>query len=94
MGVVAVKPCCNSSVHLQFAETPFDQIALGVEFFVVSDPARSISLGWNDNLHPLGSDKLTNAVGVIAFVGNHRFGLVSFKQGLSTLAVGLFSSGE
>lgn len=85
MGVVAVKPCCNSSVHLQFAETPFDQIALGVEFFVVSDPARSISLG---------SDKLTNAVGVIAFVGNHRFGLVSFKQGLSTLAVGLFSSGE
>jgi hypothetical protein len=35
MGVVAVKPCGDTTVELEFAETPFDEIALRIELFVV-----------------------------------------------------------
>ena len=51
MGVIAIKARGNPPMNLEFAETPFDQIALGVEFFVMPEPPLAISFGRDHHLH-------------------------------------------
>ena len=57
MGVVAVKPCCDSTVSLERSEAAFDQIALGIELLVVSVSAFAVGSSRNDDLHLSGSDE-------------------------------------
>lgn len=94
MGVVAVEPCGDSPVELEFAKTSFDEITLRVELFVVAVLMFARALGWNDCLHSVGSDQRPHLVGVITFIGDHRLGRVSREQCRGALAVRLLSSSE
>jgi hypothetical protein len=94
MGVVAVEPCCDTAVDLEFAETAFDEIALGIELFVMAVLVFASSFGWNNCLHSFGSDKGSNLVGIITFIGNHGLGRLPRQQRRGALAVSFFSSGQ
>ena len=94
MGVVAVEPCCDTTVDFEFAETAFDEIALRIELFVVSVLVFASALGWNNRLHSFGSNERSDLVGIITFIGNHRLGGVSGQQCRGALAVGLLPSGQ
>ena len=94
MGVVAVEARGDATVELEFAKTPFNEIALGVELFVVAVLMFAGALGWNDRLHSVGSDERSNLVGIIAFVSNHRLGRLSGQQRWGALAVGLLPTGQ
>ena len=48
MGVVAVKPCGDTTVDLEFAKTAFDAITLRIELFVVPVGVFARALGWNN----------------------------------------------
>ena len=94
MDVVAVKPCCDTAVDFEFAETAFDEIPLSVELFVVPVLVFASALGWNNRLHSFGPDERSNLVGIITFVGNHRLGRVSGQQRRGALAVSLLPAGQ
>lgn len=51
MGVIAIKARGNPPMNLEFTETPFDQIALSIEFFVMPEAALAISFGRDHDLH-------------------------------------------
>jgi hypothetical protein len=94
VGVIAVKPCRDTAVDFEFAETTLDEITLGVELFVVPVLVFAGALGWDNCLHSFGSDERSNLVGIIAFIGNHRLGRLSGQQRRGTLAVRLLPSGQ
>lgn len=94
MGVVAVEPCGDTPVELEFAKTSFDEITLCVELFVVAVLMFACALGWNDCLHSVGSDQRPHLVGVITFIGDYRLGRVSREQCRGALAVGLLPCGQ
>jgi hypothetical protein len=94
MGVVAVKPCGDATVNLEFAETAFDEIALSIEFFVVPVLVFASPFGGNYRLHSFGPDQGSHLVGIVTFIGNHRLGRVSGQQCRGTLTIGLLPSGQ
>lgn len=51
MGIIAIKARSNPPMNLEFTETPFDQIALRIEFFVMPEPSLAISFGRDHDLH-------------------------------------------
>jgi len=94
VSVVAVKPCCDTTVYLEFTKTAFDAITLGIELFVVPVLVFARALGWNNGLHSFGADERSNLVGIVTFVGNHRLGRVSGQQRRGALAVSLLAAGK
>ena len=94
MGVISVEARGDATVELEFAKTPFDEIALRVELFVMAVLMFAGALGWNDRLHSVGSDERSNLIGVIAFVGNHRLGRLPGQQRRGALAISFLSCGQ
>jgi len=94
VGVVAVKPCGDPTVDLEFAKTAFDAITLRIELFVVPVLVFASALGWNNGLHSFGADERSDLVGIITFVANHRLGRVFGQQRRGALAVSLLPAGK
>ena len=97
MDVVAVKPCCDTAVDFEFAETEaFDEIPLSVELFVVPGYwcLRVRLAGITAFILMVRMNAASNLVGIITFVGNHRLGRVSGQQRRGALAVSLLPAGQ
>ena len=94
MDVVAVEPCCDTAVELEFAETAFDEIPLRIKLFIVPVLVFAGALGGNNRLHLFSSEERPNLIGIITFIGNHRLGRVSSEQLQGALAIGLLPSGQ
>jgi hypothetical protein len=94
VGVVTVKACRDTAVDLEFAEATFDEIALRIELFVVPILMFASTFSWNNRLHSFASDERSNLIGIITFIGDHRFGGVSGQQCRGALAVRLLPSGQ
>jgi hypothetical protein len=54
MGMVAVKPCGDTAIELEFTETAFEEIAVCVELSVVPVLVFAGALGWDNGLHSFG----------------------------------------
>jgi len=93
VGVVTVEAGGDASVELESAEAAFDAITLCIELLVVPVLVFARAFGWNNRLHPPGSNEGTNLVGIITLVGNHRLGGLSRQQRCGALAVGLLAAG-
>lgn len=94
MGVVAVEARGDATVEFEFAKTPFDEITLRVELFVVAILMFAGALGWDNCLHSFGLDERSNFIGIIAFVSDHGLGRVSGQQCRGALAIRFLSSGQ
>ena len=66
-------PCCDTSEVFQPAKAPFDNIAILVDIFIVTDFLFTIALARNDRLDAALLEKSTDSVRVIALVCEELF---------------------
>ena len=94
MGIVSVITRSDTPVYLEFTEATFNQIALFVEFSVEWYLFFAVGFGRNHRLHMSRSDEGADGVRIVALVGNYGLSRLAFKQGLSALTVGFFTTGK
>lgn len=94
MGIIAIESGGNASVHLQLTKASLNHVPLGVEFPVVPDLSFAIPFSRYDRFDLLSSYLAADLVGVVAFVGNHAFGLLVLQEFCRALAISLLSSGQ
>ena len=76
------------------AKAALDLVALFVEFTVMRDVFPPIGFGGDNRLHLCGRDEISDGVGVVATVGDHRLGGESLQERRCTLAIGLLTAGQ